>query len=133
MGKPRRQSSKEPLRNGDGNGSNQPGRTGMMHASPMAYIGVVIAIIGLATQIGTIGYIYAKVVGDIETCSREVARNFKEDGEQRERSAKSIERIDTTIGGLAKLHIDMEVMKTNLGAINETLKRMEVRFDKRIP
>lgn len=102
-----------------------------MSASPMAWVGMVAAMIAITTNVGTVGFIYASVLADAATTRKEVERNFKEDYDNRERTAKAVERIDTTIGSLGKLHVEIEVVKTQLTNLNENVRDFKRIFEER--
>ena len=97
----------------------------------MAYLGTLLAVLSLASQIGMVGYLYANVLAEQNANKADIARNFTDDKENRERSLRNIDRIDNTIGTMSKLHVDIEVLKTQLTTMNDTLRRLEKRFEPR--
>lgn len=106
------------------------GRSG---AGYIAITGMCVGLFSLATSLIVAGYTWASVVGSIDKNRTEIERNFKEDllarsenakieGEKHKELLAHISRIDTTIGGMAKLGTEVEVIKVQLVNMNETMR-----------
>ena len=102
-----------------------------MHASPMAWISMALGIIGLGSSFYQWVMTYADIRASISVLQLDMARNYKEDSEHRERVTKAVERIDTTIGSMAQLNVKISVFEAQLTNIGEILKRMERQLEMR--
>lgn len=76
-------------------------------------IGIALGAIALGMQLFTVGYVWAKVLGRID------------------QHDKDITRIEMTVNKVGDLKTEMEVMKTRLINIDDTLKRLERELKKR--
>lgn len=94
----------------------------------MAWISVVMAILGLVMTVGQWFTTYANISSALEFQKAELTRNFNEDRDHRSVMHRSIERLDAANVAMSRVNIDIEVLKTHLNTISETLKRLEVDF-----
>lgn len=101
-----------------------------MSASPMAWISVGLGVIALGSSFTQWVLTYADVRSQISVLQTDLARNFKEDVDHKDRVTRAIERIDTTIGSMGQLNVKISVLETQLGNMTEILKRMERQLEK---
>lgn len=98
---------------------------GWINASPMAWVSAVVSLVSLGGMLYQLAFSQATIFTSIENIKVELARNFKEDDFTRDRHIKNIERIDTTIGSMGKLNVEMEVVKTKLDGLTEAVKDLK--------
>lgn len=85
--------------------------------------------VAMFTTLISCGYTYANLESKIDRNREEIARNEREDRERNSRVENSLRDINTTIANFGQLRTDVEVMKNQLTAINETLRRLERKFE----
>jgi len=139
--------------NAKGRGKNSPRHNGgvvlnghhrnWMTASPVSWVGSIIAVLSLVGMIGQYFTTFANLQAQVTTISVKIEgtatqfkldldRNFKEDDRRAELVTRALERLATQIDGFQKLYTKIEVLEEKLGAINDTLKRIERQNEKAV-
>lgn len=128
MPKPAR--NRRPDNNGNGNGKSG----GIMAStSPVQWVSFAVGMLGLLGYIYQLGSVNATIQSEFRAHKDEINRNFREDterakfisdmiSENKKEFISAITRIDTTIGNMAKLQTEVEVIKVQLTQMNDTMK-----------
>ena len=86
-------------------------------------------VVALSANLISVGYTYADFAAKLERNRDEINRNEREDRERASRFEDSIRQINMTLANLGQLRTDVEVVKTSLTSINETLRRLERKLE----
>lgn len=105
--------------------------SGIMHASPVAYVSAALSILALIGGIGQYFTTYATMQSDIIIVKRDLERNFTEDREAHARATKSLERIDATLTNFGNINVKIGVMENQMHTLVDALRRIEKQLDRR--
>lgn len=116
------------------NGTSPPVRRqngiDMSSRNMVFYLGFAMSF---AVNVGTIGYIYANVLNKIEANALAIANNAAADKDRAISHDAAIARIDTSLNAMGALRTDVEVMRTSLINISDTLRRLERQWEGKSP